>query len=85
MRLVLGIASSAVEPTMYSLVSDYVPQKRISTVNSLMAAGSYLGAGLSSVCIYIIAARGWRASFKYTGFFGLILAFLSFLFVKEPK
>ena len=25
MRFVLGIASSAVEPTMYSLVSDYVP------------------------------------------------------------
>ena len=50
-----------------------------------MAAGSYLGAGLSSVVIYIIAARGWRASFMYTGLVGLVISILSYLLIKEPK
>ena len=70
---------------MYSLVSDYFPQKRISTINSLLAAGSYLGAGLSSVSIYIIAAYGWRASFIYTGLAGLFLALSALLFIREPS
>ena len=57
MRFVLGMAASASEPAMYSIVSDYfeVGKKR-ATANAVIMMGSYLGAGLSGLSILLVAS-----------------------------
>ena len=60
MRFILGAALSACEPAMYSLVADFFPTKMISTANSILFAGSYIGAAASSLCIMLTSRFGWR-------------------------
>ena len=55
MRFILGIAQGALEPAMYAIMPDYFPSSKITTANSIITAGPYLGAGLSSLSIMIIA------------------------------
>jgi len=55
MRLLLGIAQSAAEPTMFSIVADYFPASKQATANSILHAGPFIGSGLSSLSIIMIA------------------------------
>ena len=55
MRFLLGIAQGALEPAMYAIMPDYFPSSRITTANSIITAAPYLGAGLSSMSIILIA------------------------------
>lgn len=83
MRFFLGATLSAAEPAMYSIVADYFPTKMISTANSILFAGSYVGAAASSLCIMLTSKFGWRGAFNIMGYGG-ILAGLAMLIVREP-
>lgn len=85
MRFLLGAAQSAAEPAMYSMISDYFPPEKISTANSVLMAGAYLGGGTGSLSIMLIKAYGWRACFNVMGISGVVIGLLSLLLVREPE
>lgn len=85
MRVLLGSALSLSEPAMFSIVGDYFPSSMISTANSFVMAGSYMGAALSSSGVFLTALYGWRNCFKIMCVFGVLCALLMAVVVKEPK
>ena len=84
MRFVLGSMQAANDPTIYSLLSDYFPTNKVSTANAITACSGYVGSGLSSLSIILIATKGWRYCFNLMGGIGAVIAALAFFFVKEP-
>ena len=85
MRITLGFSQSAAEPAMYSLISNYFPAHMISTANSVLMTGCYLGGGFSSLSVNLVKALGWRESFSIIGFFGITIGILSLIILKEPQ
>ena len=85
MRFLLGATQAACEPASFSLIADYFPSNKVSTATSILTAAPYLGSGLSSLSVILIAAKGWRYSFNFMGVLGLIFGGLGLLFMKEPK
>ena len=49
MRFLLGVLQSFNNPSSLTLLADYFPLERRSTVNSVQNAGIYIGSGLSSL------------------------------------
>ena len=84
MRFLLGFAQSVHKPAMYSIIADYFPENKISTINGLLVTGSYLGASCSSLSIMLTARFGWRNTFNIMGAFGILIGLLGLIFVKEP-
>lgn len=85
MRFLLGVTQGALEPGMYSIIPDYFPKSKTTTANSIVSASQYLGAGLSSMSIMIIATAGWRAALKAMGVFGIAIGAAGLLFMREPE
>ena len=85
MRFLLGMFQAAIDPSLYSLIADYFPVNRISTANSILTSGLYLGSGLSSLSIIAFKEWGWRATLNYMGACGVGLGAFSYFFVKEPR
>ena len=63
MRILLGATQAACEPVSFSLIADYFPANKVSTATSILTAAPYLGGGLSSLNVLLVAAFGWRAAF----------------------
>jgi MFS family permease len=84
MRFMLGAFESACNPASYSIIADYFPSNYRSTANAIETAGSYVGGGLASFCVILIAKYGWRAMYKIIGGGGMIMGALSILLIKEP-
>ena len=84
MRFLLGILQSISNPTSFTLLADYFPQEKRTTVNSIQNSGIYIGSALSSFSILAIKTQGWRWTFNAMGYFGIILGAIILIFVKEP-
>lgn len=80
----LGATQAAVEPATFSLIKDYFPSNKVSTATSVITAAPYLGSGLSSLSVIMIAAMGWRNCFSFMGALGLGFGALGLFFLKEP-
>jgi hypothetical protein len=50
-----------------------------------MNTASYLGAGLSSLIVLIVANYGWRVSYISVGLMGILIATAGLLFIIEPE
>lgn len=85
MRFMLGATQAACEPAGFSMIADYFPSNKVSTATSIITAAPYLGSGISSLSVIMIAKMGWRACFKSMGFLGLLFGGIALLFLKEPK
>jgi MFS family permease len=99
LRMGVGVGEAALSPAAYSLVTDYVPPRRLSTAIGLYGAGIYIGSGLSFLLGGLIrsytATRGamslpwvgqihpWQILFLVVGLPGVLLAPLLFT-VREP-
>lgn len=71
-------------PATYSLIGDYFPTKFRSRANALITCGHFLGYGLSSLIVILVANSGWRSALKIVGTFGCLIGGTTALFVKEP-
>ena len=85
MRFLVGICVSATEPCAYSLLGDYFPQRLRTTANSLLNTGTYLGAGIASLSVMLVAQYGWRFAYTTIGSCGVLFALLTFLTLREPE
>lgn len=85
MRFILGAFQSAQTPTSLTLLSDYFPRNKRSTVNSILNSGVYIGSALSSISIITIGQIGWRSTFAVMGGIGVAIGSAILLFMKEPE
>lgn len=85
MRFILGLFVSATEPAGYSLLGDFFPRKVRTTANAVIGTGGYIGGGLSSLLIVVIAKFGWRGAYLVNGGIGLAVAAMGLLLLKEPQ
>ena len=85
MRLFLGVFQSVGNPTSLTILADYFPPERRSTVNSIWNSGIYIGSAISSFAIISISKIGWRSTYNVFGLIGVLIGALTLLVVKEPK
>ena len=85
MRFILGLFVSVTEPAGYSLLGDYFPRNVRSTANAVVGTGRYIGSGLSSFLIVVIAKYGWRGAYLINGAMGVAVAAMGLLLLREPQ
>lgn len=85
MRFMVGVFVSATEPCAYSLLGDYFPARMRTTANSLLNTGTYLGAGLASLSVMLVAQLGWRATYMTIGGVGMMLSAVTAFALREPE
>mmetsp|Transcript_38 Transcript_38/g.69 ORF Transcript_38/g.69 Transcript_38/m.69 type:complete len:197 (-) Transcript_38:109-699(-) len=85
MRFVLGMSVSCTDPAAYSILGDYFPKRLRSTSNSIMNTANYIGAGISSLIVLVVAKFGWRFSYQLVGGMGLVFGLLNLFLVREPE
>jgi len=85
MRFILGAFQSAQTPCSLTLLSDYFPRNKRSTVNSILNSGVYIGSALSSISIITIGQHGWRNTFGIMGGIGVAIGAAIIAFMREPK
>lgn len=83
-RVLLGVIAAAFNPLSFSLLSEYFPDSKRATANSILQSGNFVGWGMSSLSIILIKAIGWRATFSVLGTVSFALAASAFFFIKEP-
>jgi len=90
-RATTGIDDSSY-PGLYSLVADYFPPKVRGKVYGILQVPQPLGYLAGMVLALMVAPmldskllnlEGWRSIFLITGFLGIIMAVIIFLFVKD--
>jgi len=90
-RASTGIDDSSY-PGLYSLVADYFPPKVRGKVYGILQVPQPLGYLAGMILALMVAPmldgklfnlEGWRSIFLITGFLGIIMAILIFLFVKD--
>ncbi len=100
-RAVVGGAEATINPTAYSLLSDFFPPTKLTLPMSIFTLGGNLGGGtsfmLGGAVIGLVAGMGgitlpfigtlagWQAAFVITGVPGLLLAFLVWAFPEAPR
>ncbi len=97
-RAAVGIGEAALAPAAYSMIADLFPRHRVGTASGIFAAGSYVGAGLSTLLGGLLATAvgsgavdlpiagatpRWQTVFLWLGLPGLLVAALM-LTVREP-
>ena len=85
MRFLLGAFESACNPASYSIIADYFPPSYRSTANAIETSGSYVGGGIASFSVILIAKYGWRAMYQILGYLGMFVGLASLILIKEPK
>jgi len=99
-RVGVGAGEAALNPSAYSMISDYFPPEKLGRAMAVYVTGLYIGAGLAMIIgSTIIGAltnieavhvpllgevRSWQITFLVVGLPGLLIALLFYLFVKEP-
>lgn len=87
-RVGLGLGESAMTPSAYSLIGDYLPGRRLGLAVSLYGTGAYVGSGLALLLGAVVLNRlppqglhvgailiqPWRAPFFAAGAAGLLVA-----------
>ncbi|HKY82392.1 MAG TPA: MFS transporter [Sphingobium sp.] len=95
-RVVVGGSEATINPTAYSLLSDFFPPSKLTLPMSIFTLGGNLGSGtsfmLGGMVIALVSSAGgvtlpivgtlagWQAAFVVTGLPGLLLAFLIWTF-----
>jgi predicted MFS family arabinose efflux permease len=85
-RVGVGIGEAGLSPPAQSLISDYFPRERRATALAIYTLGIPIG-GVLGVLLggWLNQFFGWRNAFLAVGLPGLVLSFLVFTTLKEPK
>ena len=100
-RFGVGIGESTASPAAYSLLSDYFSPKVRATVLAIYSSGLYIGAGIGlflggsildtwngwypDASLAPFGLKGWQVAFMAVGFPGIVLAVITYAFIREPK
>lgn len=85
-RLAVGLGEAGCQPPSLSLITDYAPKEKrssmLATYSLGIPAGSLIALSLGGV---LVDAFGWRAAFLIAGIPGIIIALLAFFTLKDPR
>lgn len=85
-RVGVGVGEAGLSPPAQSLISDYFPRERRSTALAIYTLGIPIGAVLGVLLGgWLNQFFGWRNAFLAVGIPGLVLSFLVFTTLKEPR
>lgn len=84
--MLAGIGHAACWAPVMSLVQQWVEDKKRGTALALVTMGSGVGIAAWSVLLPLIVERSnWQAGWIQLGFFGVIVAGLNFLLIRNPQ
>lgn len=83
MRVFFGLFASCINAPIYDTIGGSFPPSFRTTANSIEHTGYYLGGGLTSLCVIAIKSYGWRFMYQAVGAAGILLAALTYFFVRD--
>jgi MFS family permease len=84
-RVVIGAGTTGAYPPTVSMISDLFPLRKRGFAMGIFNTGSVIGFSLGmAVGAMIVELYSWRAAMIAFGLFGMVLAVLLFLMLKEP-
>jgi MFS family permease len=84
-RVGVGVGEAGGQPPAYSLVSDYVPAEKRSSVFAILSSAVPFGVFTGFIIGgWVNALWGWRAAFMVVGIPGVLLALLIRFTLREP-
>jgi predicted MFS family arabinose efflux permease len=85
-RTGVGIGEAGCIPPAHSLIGDYFSREKRALALSLFNSGAAIGAACGLFVVGSLAqSLGWRAALQIVGLFGLPLALLTILTLREPQ
>ena len=85
-RIGVGVGEAGCTPPSHSLIMDYAPPEKRSSMLAFYGMGAPIGGLLGMAFGGIVADKfGWRVAFLLAGLPGLILAALAATTLKEPR
>jgi len=86
MRMLVAIGEAGTVPSSASLLADLFPSSQRRLAMSFHSCGAYFGTAIGLLFVGLATAvLSWRHVFGIAGAFGLVLAVLVALFVREPE
>lgn len=83
-RFLFGLGEGAFPACAFKTIAVWFPRKERATANAIMTASNPLGAALSPLAVVaIMSIWGWRTVFYGLFAFGLIVALLFWIFVRD--
>ncbi len=84
-RVVIGAGTTGAYPPTVSMISDLFPLRKRGFAMGIFNTGSVIGFSLGmAVGAMLVELYGWRTAMITFGLFGVVLAVLLFLILKEP-
>ncbi len=84
-RVGVGVGEAGGQPPAYSLISDYVPAEKRSSVFAVLSSAVPFGVFTGFIIGgWVNALWGWRAAFMVVGIPGVLLALLIRFTLREP-
>lgn len=85
-RVGVGIGEAGGSPPSHSIISDLYPKEKRSSALGIYSLGIPFGIAFSYILAGMLVAEfGWRGTLKILGGSGILLAFVVFAVVREPK
>lgn len=85
-RMGVGIGEAGGSPPSHSIISDLYPKEKRASALGFYSLGIPIGIGFSYLLAgALVDSLGWRGTLIFLGGFGIFLAFVLAIVIKEPK
>jgi MFS family permease len=85
MRMLVAVGEAGTIPASVSMLADAFPPSKRRLVMSFHSCGAFFGTAIGLLFVGLVSSSlGWRHIFGIAGAFGLFLALLVALFIREP-
>jgi MFS family permease len=85
-RMGVGIGEAGGSPPSHSIISDLYPKEKRASALGFYSLGIPIGIGFSYLLAgALVESLGWRGTLIFLGGFGILLAIVLAIVVKEPK
>ena len=85
-RMGVGIGEAGGSPPSHSIISDLYPKEKRTSALGVYSLGIPIGIGFSYLLAGALVEKlGWRGTLIFLGAFGILLAFVLAIVIKEPR
>jgi sugar phosphate permease len=82
-RIFIGIGAAFAALSSLKVSANWFEHKRFALLTGLLLSIGMLGALGEAPLLYNVTKYGWRVSFEYISYLGIILAVITFAFIKD--
>lgn len=84
-RALMGVSEACYIPAALALIADYHGPRTRSLANGVHLSGVMVGAGMGGVGGWIAERHGWAQAFEWFGQFGVGLAIVAALYLRDQR